>query len=76
MRRTVEEIITLSNMVIPKRKLDLVRSDPDDNKIIECALEGKVDYIVTNDSHLLDLREFEGIKIIRPDDLLKIVGNQ
>ena len=76
MKRTVEEIITLSSMVIPKRKVDLVKSDSDDNKIIECALEGRVDYIITNDAHLLDLKEVEGIKILKPADFLKIVENK
>ena len=76
MKRTVEEIITLSSMVIPKRKVDLVKSDSDDNKIIECALEGRVDYIITNDAHLLDLKEVEGIKILKPADFLKIVEDK
>jgi len=76
MKRTVEEIITLSSMVIPKRKVDLVKSDSDDNKIIECALEGRVDYIITNDAHLLDLKEVEGIKILKPADFLKIVEKE
>jgi len=74
MKRTAEEVIALSNIVIPRRKIDVVKNDSDDNKIIECAVEGKVDYVVTNDFHLLDLKEFEGIKIITPGDLLEKIA--
>ena len=49
----------------------MVKDDPDDNKILECAYAAKVDYIITQDNHLLKLKEFEGIKIINPGDLLK-----
>ena len=70
MQRTVEEIITLSKIVEPKNKFDVIKEDSDDNKIIECAVEGKVDYIISQDKHLLDIKEFQGIKIITPKDFL------
>jgi len=38
--------------------------DQDDNKFIDCALEGKAKYIITDDPHLLKLKEFESIKIV------------
>jgi len=37
----------------------------------ECAKTGKVNYVISNDNHLLKLKEFEGIKIITPSDFLK-----
>jgi|SRR3989338_3625421 len=70
MQRTVEEIITLSKIVEPKSKLDIIKEDPDDNKILECAVEGKVDYIISQDKHLLDIKEYKEIKIITPKDFL------
>jgi uncharacterized protein len=42
--------------------------------ILECALAVKVDYIVSGDSHLLDLREFDGIGIITPAQMLEALG--
>src|SRR3989344_2561561 len=39
---------------------------------LEAALDGKVDYIVSYDSHLLNMIEFRGIKIISPGEFLKI----
>ncbi|MBU1198966.1 MAG: putative toxin-antitoxin system toxin component, PIN family [Nanoarchaeota archaeon] len=47
-----------------------MKNDPDDNKIIECALEGKADYIITQDKHLLDLK-FDKIKILTPREFLR-----
>ena len=40
--------------------------DPDDDQILSCALSAEVDYLVTGDSDLLQLKEFHGIKILTP----------
>ena len=74
MRYSVGKIISISKIVEPLEKLDVVKEDPDDNKILECAKEGKVDYIVTQDKHLLKLKSFEGIEILNPCEFLKKVS--
>jgi putative PIN family toxin of toxin-antitoxin system len=61
-----KEIETLMMMVFPKTTVDVIRSDPDDNAVLECALEACADHIVTGDPHLLDLAEFKGIMIVTP----------
>ncbi len=71
-RRSVEKIISISTIIEPLEELNIVKEDPDDNKILECAFEGKVDFIITKDNHLLKINEFQGIKIITPEDFLKI----
>lgn len=68
---TVEKLREMANILIPSKKLDVVREDIDDNIIIECAIEGKVDYIISKDNHLLNLKQFEGIKIVSPEEFLK-----
>ena len=50
-----------------------MKDDPDDNRIVECAVEAGSEYIVTKDKDLLRLGGYGGIKIIRPADLLKRV---
>lgn len=45
-------------------KLDVIKEDPDDNKVLACALAAQADYIVSGDSHLLDLGVFENIPIV------------
>jgi len=70
-KRTVEKIISFSTIIEPSEKLDVITEDPDDNIILECAVEGNVDFIISQDKHLLNLKEFRGIKIITPSDFLK-----
>lgn len=66
-------IIEKSETVAPKRKINVVKEDSDDNKFAEVALEGKADYIVTQDKHLLRIKEFEDINIITPEEFLRIL---
>ena len=73
MTKVVHNVIKNSEIVEPTEKLDVIKDDPDDNKVLECAKEGKVSYIITNDNHLLKLKEFEGIKIVTPEEFLRIL---
>jgi|TARA_Y100000031_G_scaffold95957_1_gene105411 putative PIN family toxin of toxin-antitoxin system len=66
-------ILEKFELVVPKRKINVVKDDPDDNKFVETALEGKADYIVTQDKHLLNIKEFEGIKMVTPEEFLRIL---
>ena len=69
----LEKVLSFVNIVIPKEKLDIVKDDPEDNKILECAIESSSDYLLTYDQHLLKIKEFKGIKIIKPEEFKKIV---
>ena len=69
--RSVEKIVSMATITEPKQKLDIIKENSDDNKILECAVEEKVDYIISYDSHLLNLKEFENIKILTPEEFLK-----
>jgi predicted nucleic acid-binding protein len=50
-----------------------VLEDEPDNRILECAVIAEADLIVTGDHHLLDLREFEGIPLVRLADFLRMI---
>lgn len=65
-------ILSISTLIETETKLDLIKADPKDNIILESALDGKVDYIVSYDNHLLNMIEFRGIKIISPGEFLKL----
>lgn len=52
-------------IVHPRQKITVVR-DPDDDKILECAVEARADLIVAFDKDLLALKEYKGIKIVHP----------
>jgi len=54
-----------------KSKFEAIKGDPKDGTIIETAYDGRVDLIVTGDSHLLlELGNFRGIKIISVENIL------
>jgi putative PIN family toxin of toxin-antitoxin system len=66
----IETIFTISSAIYTKKSLNIINDDPEDNKILECALTAGVDFIVTGDKHLLNLKSFRGIEIITPEDFL------
>lgn len=72
-KQTLKTLAESSTLVSPQKTVHAITYSPD-NRILECAHEGKVDYIVSGDKkHLLPLGEFEGIKIITPRKLLQIL---
>jgi putative PIN family toxin of toxin-antitoxin system len=50
-----------------------VVTDPDDDKFIACALALKAGYIVSGDKALVDVRQYQGIKIVTPRTFLEII---
>lgn len=63
-------------MVSPKKRLRVVEDDPDDDRVLECALEGGADYLVSGNHHLLELREYRGTRIVSPREFLTILKAQ
>ena len=70
------ELISISKLINPRRKLKIIEKDPKDNMVLECALEGQVNYIVSGDTHLLELKRFQDITIVKPSDFIKILKRQ
>ena len=72
-KQTLKSLMETLILVVPQQKINKIKYGPD-NRILECATAGKTDYIVSGDKkHLLPLGEFQGIKIITCDQLLKLV---
>ncbi len=69
----IEAVVSFSEVVNPAIKLDVIKSDPDDNKILECAVACGASCIVSGDRHLLELKEYSGIKIITPKTALELL---
>jgi putative PIN family toxin of toxin-antitoxin system len=66
-----EQLAMLGNLVTPKKAIDAIKEDPDDDRILECALEAGSEFIVTSDKDLLRLREFSNIRIVTVSQLLQ-----
>lgn len=66
----LEKLILVVTLIGTTSKLDVVKEDPEDNKIIECALDSKSDYIITYDTHLLNIKQFQNIRIVKPEDFI------
>ncbi|MCX6748777.1 MAG: putative toxin-antitoxin system toxin component, PIN family [Candidatus Pacearchaeota archaeon] len=64
----LKRVLQFLTLVTPSKKIDVVKEDVDDNKIVECAIESKAGYIISYDKHLLKLKEFQGINIVRPEE--------
>lgn len=64
-----------SELVKPITSINVL-SDDQDNRILECAIEGKADFIASGDRHLVDLKAHENIEIVKPKDLLIILGEE
>jgi len=54
-------------------KLQAVPRDPEDNAVLECAIEGNAQYIVSGDTDLLVLKQFRGIQIVRASQFLTLL---
>src|SRR3989344_7774513 len=71
--RQIALILEYAKIVNPTGKINIIKTDPDDNKIIECAITAKAEYIVSGDPHLYTLKEAFGIKILRPREFLDVI---
>ncbi len=70
-KNIIGEILLFAKLIESKQEISIINDDPDDNKVIECAVESSSDYIVTYDRHLLKLKEYKGIKITEPEAILR-----
>lgn len=70
-KEVVEALATKAFVTPGIFEADVVKNDPDDNKFVACALEGSASHIVSGDKHLLDIDEYQGIKIVRARNFLE-----
>ena len=61
-----------STLVKPQVAIKEIADGPD-NRVLECAVDGTADFIVSGDNHLLDLESYRGIQILKARDLLDIL---
>ena len=64
----VDQILGFTNYVHPDERIDAVPTDPDDNRVLECAVKARSNIIVTGDTDLLTIESFDGIDIMSVSD--------
>ncbi len=73
----VQEVLALlphlAVMIEPEERVNIIRHDPSDNRVLECAIAGEATHIVTGDKHLLDLKSIRDIPIIVPAMFLRFL---
>ena len=67
----LKAISKVATVIKTRPHLHILPDEPD-NRILECALEAKADFIVSGDRHLLSLKHFQNIKIVRLSNFLEI----
>jgi len=73
--RFLKAIASIATIIKTRPHLHLLADEPD-NRILECAIATKADFIVTGDKHLLSLKKFNNVTIVRLSDFLEILENQ
>ncbi|MEK6921992.1 MAG: putative toxin-antitoxin system toxin component, PIN family [Nanoarchaeota archaeon] len=69
----IEIVLEIAILVEITGKLNVISEDPDDNVILDTAIIGNADYLITGDPHLLKLKQFLGVKIITANDFLDVL---
>ena len=70
-----QQIARLTVVVEPAQTIEAVPDDPDDDRIVECAVEARAAFIVTGDNDLLRLGRYGSIQIVKVATFLEMLQN-
>lgn len=59
-----------------KLELDVLKNDPDDNMVLAAAIEGQAAYLVTGNTKHFPFEEYQGVKIVKPQEFIATLNNQ
>ena len=71
----VSILLSVANIITIPKQLSIIIEDPEDNIILETAIIGKADYLVSGDEHLLKLQEYSGVKILTASIFLDLFSS-
>lgn len=73
-RDFIEAIAEVATVIEPETHLEVVEDDETDNRILECAVDAKADFLVTGDRrHLLPLKRYRKIRIVTPAKCMELL---
>jgi len=64
-----------TTLISPESNLAVIEADETDNRIIECAVKGSAQCVVSGDRHILSLEEHQGIRVMSPTEFLRDMEN-
>ncbi len=70
---TAAQLSRFTSLVHPTEIIDAVPEDPDDNRVLECAVSAGSRFVVTGDAALLRLGSYRGIRILKVADFLALL---
>lgn len=72
----LSELIGIAKWVEPTQQISIIDDDTDDNRVLECADEAKVQFLITGDSHLLNIKKYGRCRIVTPDQFLNMLQHR
>lgn len=72
----LERLKAVAIIVDPSQAITIIEDDPYDNRVLECAEEARVAFIVSGDEHLLRLKDYKGIVILAPAAFLTFLDSE
>ncbi|HMC29558.1 MAG TPA: putative toxin-antitoxin system toxin component, PIN family, partial [Candidatus Angelobacter sp.] len=69
----IANLLDFTQLVKPTYTVSVIADDPDDDRIIECAIASSSQFIVSGDKHLLRLTRYENIRILKVSEFLALV---
>lgn len=69
------EVLPFIISVNPRPKPKIIKDDPDDDMFLACALAGKADYLVSGDTHLLELKTYRSLPILSLRTFIERLAN-
>ena len=69
---TVLQLAEFTTRICPTEDLDVIPDDPDDNRILECAVAAQSEFVVAGDKRLLRLGSFRGIRILKVAEFMEL----
>ena len=70
---TTDEIRAFSKVITIPGTLKVIAADPDDDAVLECAVIGQAQYLVSGDRHLLGVGNYQGIQIVKAAEFLVVI---
>ena len=72
----VEQYQASAIIIDPDLTISMIEKDPPDNRVLECAVAGGASFIISGDTHLLELKEYQSIVILLAASFLTVLNHE